>query len=469
MRLRQLIEAIKRVYASTFSQHAKAYVRATPYRLEEEKMAVLIQQVVGTAHGQRYYPDFSGVVRSRNFYPMEPLTVKDGFAAVALGLGRAVVGGGKCLTFSPRYPRHLVQFSSVEDILANSQTEFWALELTPRVHHEDPADDLREVSFDLKAAEADGTLHMLASTYSVENHAVYDGLEPSRCAHRQLRADPEARAVSPAADPRATDDHRRRCAWDVRWKLSLPCNFSAAPGEERRIWLPADASAGTIARRGRSCAWERSIPAQLICQSAKVLGHGRIQDLRDIIVVDFHRFERARSHEVAQSVAHFNSQLSARGVPYVLIGVGRWGSNESWLGIPVTWDQISGARVIVESGFRDFRVTPSQGSHFFQNLTAFQIGYFTVNPDAGEGFVDWEWLAAQPGTEDHGCVRLLHFDKPPLRGDERQDEPGHDLQAANEPVGIQRLKQAGASILALPSRPWRQCCLLSMSTRSSDK
>ncbi len=176
VRLRQLTEAIKRVYASTFSQHSKAYVRATPYRLEEEKMAVLIQQVVGTAHGQRYYPDFAGVVRSRNFYPVEPVTVKDGFAAVALGMGRAVVGGGKCLTFSPRYPRHLLQFSSVEDILANSQTEFWGLELTPRTHHEDPADDLREVSFPLKVAETDGTLHKLASTYSVENHAVYDGL-----------------------------------------------------------------------------------------------------------------------------------------------------------------------------------------------------------------------------------------------------------------------------------------------------
>jgi hypothetical protein len=129
-------------------------------------------------------------------------------------------------------------------------------------------------------------------------------------------------------------------------------------------------------------------------------------------VVDFHRFERAQSPDVAQSVAQFNSELGAKGTPYALIGVGRWGSNEPWLGIPVTWDQISAARVIVESGFRDFRVTPSQGSHFFQNLTAFQIGYFTVNPDAGEGFVDWDWLAAQPGTEDHGCVRLLHFDTP---------------------------------------------------------
>jgi hypothetical protein len=167
-----------------------------------------------------------------------------------------------------------------------------------------------------------------------------------------------------------------------------------------------------MSREGEELRMGEVNPDRLVCQSTKVLGHGRIQDLRDIIVVDFHRFERAQSHDVAQSVAHFNSELAASRTPYALIGVGRWGSNEPWLGIPVTWDQISGARVIVESGFRDFRVTPSQGSHFFQNLTAFQIGYFTVNPDAGEGFVDWEWLAAQAGTEDHGCVRLLHFDKP---------------------------------------------------------
>jgi hypothetical protein len=153
-------------------------------------------------------------------------------------------------------------------------------------------------------------------------------------------------------------------------------------------------------------------PQRLVCQSAQVLGHGRLQDLRDIIVVDSHRFERARSHEVAQSVAHFNAKLGEHGTPYLLIGVGRWGSTDPWLGIPVAWDQISGARVIVESGFRDFRVIPSQGSHFFQNLTAFQIGYFTVNPDAGEGFVDWQWLAEQPAVEEHGCVRHLQFRSP---------------------------------------------------------
>ena len=155
-------------------------------------------------------------------------------------------------------------------------------------------------------------------------------------------------------------------------------------------------------------------PSRLVCQSSKVLGNGRFQNLRDIVVVDFHRFERARSQEVAQEVAHLNAKLNESGAPYLLIGVGRWGSNDPWLGIPVAWDQVSGARVIVEAGFRDLRVTPSQGSHFFQNLTAFQVGYFTVNPDAGEGSVDWQWLSAQPATEERDCVRHLRFETPLL-------------------------------------------------------
>ena len=145
-----------------------------------------------------------------------------------------------------------------------------------------------------------------------------------------------------------------------------------------------------------------------------VLGNGRIQNLYDAVVVDFHRFERGRSQEVAESVADFNAKLGLENRPYLLIGVGRLGSNDPWLGIPVEWDEISGARVIVEAGFRDFRVIPSQGSHFFQNLMAFQVGYFTVNPDAGEGSVDWPWLAEQEAIEESGCVRHLRFRDPAL-------------------------------------------------------
>ncbi len=410
LRLEQLLEAIKLVYASTFSQHAKAYVRATPYRLEEEKMAVVLQQVVGTTHGNRFYPDFSGVVRSRNFYPHPPMRVEDGFAAVALGLGRAVVGGGKCLTFSPRYPQNLVQFSSVDDILANSQTEFWALELEHATRHGDPAADLREVPFRLDVAEADGTLQMLGSTYSVDNNAVYDGL--SRRGPRIVSFAPILKyGLFPLP---GILDQLMRIGEDA---LGRPVEIEFAV---RLPGIPTEtADFGflqlrplVMSREGEDIRLEEVAPARLVCQSSQVLGHGRVQDLRDVVVVDFHRFERGQSFEVAQSVAHFNAKLSDSGLPYLLIGVGRWGSNESWLGIPVAWDQISGARVIVESGFRDFRVVPSQGSHFFQNLTAFQIGYFTVNPDAGEGFVDWEWLAVQPAVEEHGCVRHLQFASP---------------------------------------------------------
>jgi CheY-like chemotaxis protein len=410
LRLEQLLQAIKLVYASTFSQHAKAYVRATPYRLEEEKMAVLLQQVVGTTHGNRFYPYFSGVVRSRNFYPHPPLRVEDGFAAVALGLGRAVVGGGKCLTFSPRYPQHLVQFSSVEDILANSQTEFWALELDHPSRDGDPAADLREVPFRLDVAEADGTLQMLGSTYSVDNNAVYDGL--SRHGPRIVSFAPILKyGLFPLP---GILDQLMRIGEDALGRpveIEFAVRLSQLPSE------PADFGflqlrPLVMSRAGEDIRIETVAPERLVCQSSQVLGHGRVHDLREVVVVDFHRFERAQSFEVAQSVAHFNAELSESGTPYLLIGVGRLGSTDSWLGIPVTWDQIAGARVIVESGFRDFRVVPSQGSHFFQNLTAFQIGYFTVNPDAGEGFVDWQWLAAQPAVEEHGCVRHLQFASP---------------------------------------------------------
>ena len=180
VRLARLTEAIQRIYASTFSQHAKAYVRATPYRTEEEKMAVILQQVVGGLHGTRFYPDFSGVVRSHNFYPVPPMASEDGVAAVALGMGREVVEGGKCLTFCPRYPQNLVQFSSVKDILSNSQSEFWALKMNHAENRSGEGGDrlagLREVRFALRDAEDDGTLRTVASTYSRDNDAVYDGM-----------------------------------------------------------------------------------------------------------------------------------------------------------------------------------------------------------------------------------------------------------------------------------------------------
>jgi CheY-like chemotaxis protein len=407
-RLTALSEAIRRIYASTFSRHAKAYVRATPYRLEEEKMAVILQQVVGTPHGERFYPDFSGVVRSRNFYPVPPMTFEDGIAAVALGLGRAVVDGGKCLTFCPRYPRNLVQFSSVEDILANSQSEFWALELNGAA--EGRPGHWHERRFSLDAAESDGTLRAVASTYSRDNHAVYDGV--SRPGARIVTFAPMLKhGTFPLAEildvlVRAGEDALGNPV-EIEFAVRLPQQAGAVAEFGFLQIRPL-----TLASDSEDLALDDVQPERLICRSSQVLGNGCIENLHDVVVVDSQRFERSRSQEVAKAVAQFNRRLNEENRPYLLIGVGRWGSTEPWLGIPVEWDEISGARVIVEAGFRDFRVTPSQGSHFFQNLTAFQIGYFTVNPDAGEGSVDWQWLTEQAAVEEQGCVRHLQFAEP---------------------------------------------------------
>jgi len=408
-RLDRLMEAIKRVYASTFSQRAKAYLRVTPYRLEEEKMAVILQEVVGAHHGERFYPDFSGVVRSRNFYPVSPMRSEDGIAAVALGLGREVVGGGTCLRFCPRYPRNILQFSSVEDILANSQSEFWGLELDQREHPDDPVANLREVRFGLHAAECDGTLHRLGSTYSKDVHAIYDGL--SRPGARIVSFAPILKQnVFPLAAilqelMKVGEDALGR-AVEIEFAVRLPQGSETADFGFLQI-RPLVRSA-----EGQEIPLENVDPGRLVCQSSKVLGHGRIADLCDAVVVDWHRLDRSRSQEVAREVRYFNAKLSGERRPYLLIGAGRWGSEDPWLGIPVAWEDILGARVIIEAGFRDFRVTPSQGSHFFQNLMASQAGYFTVNPDVGEGFVDWQWLASEPAVEEQGCVRHLHFADP---------------------------------------------------------
>jgi CheY-like chemotaxis protein len=410
IRLEHVMEAIKRVYASTFSQHAKDYVRATPFRLEEEKMAVILQQVVGTEFHHRYYPDFSGVTRSWNFYPILPMQSGDGIATVALGLGREVVDGGKALSFCPKYPRQIIQFTSVEDILSNAQAEFWALELSPGARRKPGEDGLREEKFGLDSAEVDGTLQMLGSTYSADNHAVYDGMS-----RRGIRIVSFAGVLKHDLFPLPGILERlQKMGEDA---LARPVEIEFAVRISRDAGQPSEFGflqmrPLVLSREQEDLRIEEVDSGRVLCRSTKAMGNGRVRDLRDIVVVDYHHFERARSQEVAQAVARINGKLLSSGTSYALIGVGRWGSNDPWLGIPVTWEQVAGARVIVEAGFRDLRVTPSQGSHFFQNLNAFQVAYLTVNPDLGEGYVDWEWLSAQPAVEVFDSVRHIQLQAP---------------------------------------------------------
>jgi CheY-like chemotaxis protein len=410
VRLQQLLRAIKGVYASTFGPRARAYIRATPYRLEEEKMAVMIQRLVGARHDARYYPDFSGVARSYNFYPSKPLLPEDGMAAVALGLGRTVVSGGNCLRFCPRYPRHLVQFSSVADMLENSQRTFWGLELAPGRAELDPDLELHEAEFGLDVAEADGALTLLGSTWSAENDVIYDGI--SR---------PGARLVSFAG---ILKQDLFPLAELLEQLLALGAEGMGRPVEmefavDLKSGAREPAEFGFLQLRPLALSQESGEldlasfdEREVLCRSTSVLGNGRIEHMRDIVVVDAQRFDRSRSAEAALEVARCNAELQEQGRPYVLIGVGRWGSADPWLGIPVTWEQISGARAIVESGFRDTKVAPSQGSHFFHSLSSFQIGYFTVNPESGDGWIDWTWLEAQPAERESVYVRHLRLAEP---------------------------------------------------------
>jgi CheY-like chemotaxis protein len=407
-RLSQLLTAVKRVYASTFSQQAKGFLNMTPFRLEEEKMGVIIQEIVGLQHGRRFYPDFSGIARSYNFYPTPPIRAEDGVVAVGLGLGEAVAGGDTCLRFCPRYPRHLVTFSSVEDALKNSQREFYALDLEAGAGASAEQTNLRR--YGLQAAEEDGTLAPVASTYSPDNDAITDGI--SRPGVRVVSFAPVLKhQVFPLA---ALIDELLKIGSEGTSspvEIEFAVNLSVPRGDPPQF--------GFLQMRPLALSHEREeleighvLASRLICRSASVLGNGRITDLRDVVVVDRQRFDRLRSREVALEVARFNAELQAQSRAYLLVGVGRWGSADPHLGIPVTWNQIAGARVIVEAGFKDYKVEPSQGTHFFQNITSCNVGYFTVNPEAGDGFVDWDWLAAQPVRARTEFVSHVRFDRP---------------------------------------------------------
>ncbi len=409
VRLAALREAICRVYASMFTRRAKAYVSASPYRLEEEKMAVVLQRVSGVARGDRFYPDVAGVARSHNFYPVAPLRAEHGIAAVALGLGATVVGGERCFRFSPRFPRHVMQFSSVDDMLRNSQRTFYALDIG-ETGSARPADDFELAQFGLDVAERDGTLAAVGSTYSPENEAIFDGI--SRPGVRLVTFAPILKhGVFPLAEILSALLEVGEQGTGGPVEIEFAANIAMPPGQPaelaflqiRPLALARELAELDLGQHERSA---------LVCQSDEVLGHGRLDQIRDVIVVDSDRFDAARSQEIAAEIGRLNAELGQTRTPYILMAVGRLGSSEPTLGVPVTWDQITGARVVIEAGFRDFKVTPSQGSHFFQNVVTNRVSYFTVNPEVGEGFLDWDWLAAQPALSDRSGVRHLRFEPP---------------------------------------------------------
>ena len=403
-RLQHLCDAIKLVYASTFYQASKAYIAATPNRIEEEKMGVVIQEVAGLPHDDAFYPTFAGVARSRNFYPLGDAAPEDGVVAVALGLGKAVVEGEKMFRFSPAHPRQQFQFASTEDYLRSSQRQFWALDLSKQQERPVRAAETSLVQLDLARAEIDRQLHPIGSVYSAENDAIYDGL-----ARAGVRLVTFAGVTKQEQFPlsRLTQLFLVQAEEGMGGPVEIEFAVVIAPGVRRFVFLQA-----------RPLVWEPvDVEVDLdsvegaLCTSSHSLGNGVIQEIRDIIYVHPDRLDRAETREVAQIIEKLNRKLTRAGCPYLLIGPGRWGSSDPWLGIPVKWGQISGARTIIECQLADLPVDPSQGTHFFQNIVSFSVGYLT----APRGAIDWNWLEACKPTASEGPVRHLNL-KQPLQG-----------------------------------------------------
>jgi len=410
VRLDQLCAAIKLVYASTFFKAAKAYLRATGSRTEEEKMAVVLQRMVGQRFSDRAYPSFAGVAHSHNYYPVTGMRAEDGVALVALGLGKMVVEGGNCLRFSPDQPRKLPQFASAADVVENSQRDFFALdmsrpELMPGL---DP--DQGILRLDLSAAREDGPLVHVGSVYSPENDAITDGIHrpgvPLVTFAHVLKTGifplPEILSFLLDLGSRGMGCHV---------ELEFAVDLDTPPGEPVRFgFLQIRPMAS--ARQNSRLDLEEVPRERLVCSTPTALGTGIYEDVTDVIYVRPGEFDAGRTVEIAEEVGRINFQLRDDERNCLLVGPGRWGTADRWLGIPVDWEQISEARVIVEVELKDFKVKPSQGTHFFQNLTALQIGYLTIRRNQPQHFIDWSWLESREAVAETEFIRHLSFPEP---------------------------------------------------------
>jgi CheY-like chemotaxis protein len=410
-RLEELCSAIKMVYASTYHSDAKAYIESTPNRLEEEKMAVVIQQVMGRSHERYHYPDIAGVGRSLNFYPMPGMKPEDGVASIALGLGKTVVDGGRCVRFSPAHPKKPLQSFSTEDYLENAQREFLALDMKQKNTGEDPqipALDL--VSLDLDTAREHQTLGPVGSIYSPDNDAIYDGVGRSGIPLVTMAGVLKGHAF-PLAEILSfllkMGSAASSCPVEIEFAVNLhhgadrPHEFGFL--QMRPLVLGNDAQ--DIHVGGID-------PQDTLCISHKTLGNGFLEGVRDVVYVDPRRFERSATQAIAAEVGHLNAYLKEQRRSFLLLGPGRWGSSDPWLGIPVKWSQISAVKCILETDLEDIHVDPSQGSHFFQNIMSFGIGYLTLDRNSDRDRLDFGWLESLPAAQETKHLRLITFEEP---------------------------------------------------------
>ena len=406
--LEMLACAIKGVYASVYYRDSKAYMTATSNVIDQEKMAVILQEVVGKQYDGRYYPNISGVLRSLNYYPIGDERAEDGIASLALGLGKYIVDGGQTLRVSPYHPHQVLQTSEMETALRETQTRFYALD-TRHVGNDFKVDDgFNILNLKVKEAERDNSLNFIASTYDPYDNVIRDGIYEGG---RKVISFAGVLQQNVFPLPELLQMSMRYGAEAMRRpvEIEFACNLNAdrtgslyllqiRPIVDQKQMLDEDLAA---------------IPdADCLLRSHNSLGHGVTEDVTDVVYVKTDdRFSAADNPTIAREIEKLNKEYLDRGTNYVLVGPGRWGSSDSWLGIPVKWPHISAARVIVEVALKNYRVDPSQGTHFFQNLTSFGVGYFTIDENRNDGCFHKSTLDAMPAVEETDHVRVVRFEK----------------------------------------------------------
>ncbi len=410
-RFRRLVEAIKCVYASTFFREAREYIRTTGQDPRQEKMAVIIQEIVGLRHNDRFYPDISGVARSYNYYPAEPATPEQGVISLALGLGKTIVDGGIAWTYSPVYPRVSPPFASVRELMDGTQTRFWAVNMGKPPDYDPVSETEYMVHASLSDAEADEVLRLLVSTYDGGRDRMVPGISARGprvvnfaplLVYEQLPLNHLIVSILRAAEAAVQEKVEIEFAITIQEVRDAPPQIRVGFLQVRPIVVSQEAvkvSEADLKQDG------------VILASNRVLGNGTIDNVRDIVYVRPDMFSSIETPTIAEQIGEFNKKLREESRPYLLIGFGRWGSSHASLGIPVDWSQISGARAIVESTLPNMNVDLSQGSHFFHNLSSFEATYFMLQYD-GPFKIDWDWLQAQPAEGETTLVRHVRLPVP---------------------------------------------------------
>jgi CheY-like chemotaxis protein len=409
--IQYLTEAIKSVYASVFYQDSKSYMAATSNVIDEEKMGVILQDVCGNSYGDRFYPNFSGVARSINFYPIKPEKAEDGIANVALGLGKHIVDGGKNIRFSPKYPEKVLQLSSPEMTMKDTQKYFFALKIDENSFTPSTSETINMIKQKVDEAHKDGALRLIGSTYDFKNNMVKDGLH-----YEGKKIVTFANILKNNAFPLAEiiKDFMKiaRKEMNNHIEIEFAVNLNSdKKGDGNAIFNMLQIRPIIESDQETNIEIDETAIKNAILYSESVLGNGAYKDLHDIVYVKTDGFNSLKNSEVVAHIDRLNKEFVEKKRNYILVGPGRWGSSDAALGIPVKWSQISMARVIVESGLENYRIDPSQGTHFFHNLTSFRVGYMTINPFINDGVYDVEYLNGKEAVYEDEFLRHVRFDK----------------------------------------------------------